>query len=84
MTLQWNVIWTPIFLSSAGDYLCVLSSVHFLFFQVARLQDESVSIHTASLWLQLEFVEKGPMSSSMDKAKEKGTFLSLSLKYMLN
>ena len=84
MTLLRRAIEALIFLSSAGGDLCILSSAHFLLFQVHSLQDESVSIHATSLWLQLEFVGNGPMSSGMDKAKQQGTLLSLSVKYMLH
>jgi len=80
VTLQWRVIWALIFLRSAGDYLYVEFSVHFLHFQVRSLQDESVSVCTTSLWLQLEFTENRPMSSGVDRAKEQGTLLLPSLK----
>lgn len=51
-----------IFMSSAEGRLCVLSSVHSSVFQRHNLQDKSLSIPAASLWLQLGFVENGPMA----------------------
>lgn len=46
---------------------CVI--VHSLVFQKHNLQDKSVSIHAASLWLQLEFVENGPMAKECGQGR---------------
>lgn len=67
--LQQRVIGMQVFLSSD---LCLLSPVCLL----VQVQDEPVSAHSTSRWLQLEFVEKGPMSSSRGKAKEQGRLLT--------
>lgn len=68
-----------IFLSSAESGLCVVLPVHSAIFQRHHLQDKSVSIRAASLWLQLEFVENGPM------AKECGQGTGTrNLKYLLD
>lgn len=58
-----------IFLSSAEGGLCVVSSVHSSIFQRHNLQDKSVSICAASLWLQLEFVENGPMAKECGQGR---------------
>lgn len=54
---------------------CVI--VRSLIFQRRNLQDKSVSIHAASLWLQLEFVENGPMAKECGQGREEaGTVLA--------
>lgn len=67
--MQQRVSGAQVFLSCD---LCVLSPRCCLLVQV---QDESVSVRSPSLWLQLEFVAKGSMSSTMGKAKEQGMLL---------
>lgn len=58
-----------IFLSGAEGGLCVVSSVRSLIFQRRNLQDKSISIRAASLWLQLEFVENGPMAKECGQGR---------------
>lgn len=51
--------------------LCVVSSAHSLVFQRYNLQDKSISILAASLWLQVEFVGNGPMATEWGQGRGK-------------